>query len=471
MNFVRSFYSASVGLFALALCFVVNGCSKDSSSSYESDEERYYGEGKEFMDEMFHVYYWWYESIPATVSWNRDYFEYFYAHLVADDRWSWMETGDEWRNSLSGTVGNTLGIEYGQPVSQGDYDVYVRYVLMNSPMYNAGVRRGWKLEKIGNYEVSALIETEDGIITLYEEMIKMRNDYVFIDTAGNRHEINVLASTISTPTYLDRRIFTSEDYPGLDHKVGYLNYRTFVLPLISDITESFALFKTEGVSDLILDLRYNGGGSTAALDTLVGLIAPKKCDGDLFSVIIHNRNLSELNEECYYSISDNTLSLDRIFVITGMGTASASEVLINGLRSGIGKSNVITVGETTYGKPNGMYVFAYPQASGDDYYSKADYVFLPICFYTCNKDGEQIPDDGFVPLHYVPDDLYHDWGVGERLINDCLAYIANGNFPPETDVRKCNASGYVRKAHKIAREENAPGYGKLYREPLNLKSF
>ena len=380
-----------------------------------------------------------------------------------------METGKEWRDSQSGTAVSTFGIMYGQPIALGDYDIYVKYVLTGSPMYGAGVRRGWRLEKIGVYEVSSLIETEEGIETLYDEMEKMMNDYVFVDPMGNIHEMQVQASTFTTSTCLDWRIFTSEDYPGLNHKVGYFNYRSFVAPLVGDITKVFASFKAEGVGDLILDLRYNGGGSTEALDTLVGLLVPEKLDGDIFSVLTHNSNLSDLDEKSRYSVSDHTLSLNRIFIIIGNGTASASEVLINGLRSGIGVSNVITVGEVTFGKPNGMYVFAYPQGPDSDYYSKADYVFLPICFYTCNKDGEQIPDYGFVPSHSVPDDLYHDWGVDERLINDCLTYITKGHFLPDTEVTKCGNMCSGRKGLQIIREENAPGYGKLYRETSGMK--
>ena len=127
-----------------------------------------------------------------------------------------------------------------------------------------------------------------------------------------------------------------------------------------------------------------------------------------------------------------SLDLDAIYVIGLSGTASASEMIINGLKPYI---DLTLVGDTTYGKPNGMYVFMYPNDmtnmkkydEGD--YSGLEYAFLPICFFNKNGVGEFIPDDGFVPDNYRPDDLTHDFGVEEDLINACLTKIVTNTFP------------------------------------------
>jgi len=445
----------------ISLTVLCAGCSKNSPAG-EPEEDKYYTEGKEYIDNLFSVYYWWYNQVPTGVTWTRDFFAYFDAHIVPQDRWSWMQTGEEWRDSQSGTVSNSFGISFAQPIEgYNDYNVYVRYVLLNSPMYNSGVRRGWRLDGIGGYRVNELIQSSEGINTLYVEMNKPTNEYVFTAPDSTSHTLNVTAAKISTPTYLDSRIFTSEDYPGLTGSVAYLNYRTFVSTMTSDIKESFAKFKTAGVQDLILDLRYNGGGSTEALDTMISLIAPEKLNGEIFSVMTHNDQLSSLDDSDLYSISDGTLALNRLFVITGNGTASASEVLINGLRDGLGANNLITVGDTTYGKPNGMYAFAYPEGPETDYYSSADYVFFPICFYSCNRAGEQIPDTGFIPVLCEGDDLYHDWGADERLISDCLRYIVNGSFGETKASDFGNGIALRAEGNRILVEEDAPGYGKM----------
>jgi len=452
------FLSVLPALFIFA--FVFSSCSKESSSE---EENEYYANGKKCMDTIFGVYYWWCDQTPTQVAWNNDFYSYFDAHIVSQDRWSWMETGDEWRDSQSGTVTNSFGAVFAQPTDQGDYDIYVRYVLLNSPMYKAGVRRGWRLDAIGGHQISDLITSEAGIKILYAEMEKSSNTYVFTDSDSQQHTLDLTAATISTVTYLDRRVFTPEDYPALTGNVGYFNYRTFVSTMEADITETLSEFKSAGVSDLILDLRYNGGGSTTALMKLVGGIVPSSLDGEVFSVITHNSKLTKLNTTDYYDVDAGTLSLKRVFVITGGGTASASEVLINGLRDGLGADNVITVGDVTYGKPNGMYAIPYPEGPEASYYSKADYVFLPICFYTCNRAGEQIPDDGFVPVKSMPDDLYHDWGVDEKLIAACLSYIAGGSFQ-DTKTSACGNDAVLRaEGYKFAVEEEAAGYGRLVR--------
>ena len=93
------------------------------------------------------------------------------------------------------------------------------------------------------------------------------------------------------------------------------------------------------------------------------------------------------------------------------------------------------VGDTTYGKPNGMYVLMYPGTDADyDKYDAGDYstlklVFLPIAFFNRNGKNEPIPYDGFVPDNYRPDDLMHDFGVEEDNIKACLESIVNGAFP------------------------------------------
>ena len=94
--------------------------------------------------------------------------------------------------------------------------------------------------------------------------------------------------------------------------------------------------------------------------------------------------------------------------------------------------NIQHVGDTTYGKPNGMYIFPYP--ADNDKYSKGDYsglkyVFYPICFYNLNRNYEKIPDKGIIPDNYRPDDLYHDFDAKEDNIAACLHHIVHGTYP------------------------------------------
>ena len=110
------------------------------------------------------------------------------------------------------------------------------------------------------------------------------------------------------------------------------------------------------------------------------------------------------------------------------------------------------VGDTTYGKPNGMYVLMYP-GSNSDYqaynkgnYDKLQWVFLPIAFFNQNSRGESIPWDGFVPDNYRPDDLYHDFGVEESDIKACLTHLVSGTWPAlPSATQQSRDIGLIRK--------------------------
>lgn len=208
------------------------------------------------------------------------------------------------------------------------------------------------------------------------------------------------------------------------------------------------------------------GGDIRPMSLLANYLAPISAEGDVLTKKKHNDKKSNLDKnDVVIKRMDNALDLSRIFVITGQGSASASEILINGLKPFFGKGNVIHVGDTTYGKPTGMYAFPYPEGLKDNYYSVSDYVFLPICFYTVNRDGEGDFEDGIVPSHYRSDDLYNDWGVEEDLIKACLTYITEGVFPelPKVKISQMRSQS---ERFKIYNPEDTPRYG-LYIDLLD----
>ena len=167
----------------------------------------------------------------------------------------------------------------------------------------------------------------------------------------------------------------------------------------------------------------------------------------------------------------NRVAPERFYFITGPGTASASEMVMNGLRPYVG-DRLQMVGDTTYGKPNGMYVLMYPGMNSDyKAYNSGDFtnlkwVFLPICFFNQNSLGESIPWDGFIPSNTRPDDLFHDFGVEEDEIAACLTHIVSGTYPPisRSPRRGVSTKAGGRQGYRIDLEEDSPRYG-LYLVP------
>ncbi len=160
------------------------------------------------------------------------------------------------------------------------------------------------------------------------------------------------------------------------------------------------LFQAANVKELILDLRYNGGGDAAATQLLSNYIAPASANGKIVARRKHNDKLSaydsDVNTMTVVQRVSNSLDLNRLIILTSGGTASASEIIVNGFKP---LMNVLQVGRTTYGKPNGMYVWFYPE--NEELYP--DYVFLPIAFYSVNSLGEGDYENGIVPDQQRPD--------------------------------------------------------------------
>lgn len=435
---------------------------------------------KEFLrDEYIDVYYYWNRQVrdrnAGLVISEYDIYQFFDALLYEKDRWSWMADREYYVSSETGVVSGTYGASISQPLEYyKDYTVHVRYVFPDSPFYLAGVRRGWALTHIGGVEVMTLIRNG----SFNDAYGASPQTFTFTDLEGVSQTFDLSAATsLNTHSSLMVKTFGPEDFPGLNEKVGYFNYLAFKSNFLSDITQAMEYLASENVRTLILDLRYNGGGDSRASQLLVDCLAPADAKGQVYVRRVHNEDLSSHNMEAKVGESDQSLvrhlDLDRLYVIVGAGSASASEMVINGLRP---MMDVKMVGDTTYGKPNGMYVLMYP-GTNEDYakynkgiYDNLEWVFLPICFYNQNGIGQKIPDTGFVPDNYRPDDLYHDFDANEDNIRACLTHLVTGKYPelPRLVGGGTKASGGYHIP--LSEEERNPRYG-LYtvRENAQLK--
>ena len=432
---------------------------------------------KYLKNEIMDSYYYWYKDMrEVSYSYKTDIFDYFDKILYKKDRWSWMMDGPTYVADESGVMYGTYGVSFGQlrdPANSQttlDYHVMVRYVYPGSPFEAAGVQRGWILTKLqGKYVVQEDPDNNDywlsdnANVQRFNEILNYPSTtipckFTFTDCDGNTHEVSVTAAeSLNTRPCLTKMIFTAADYPGLTEPVGYFHYLGFKADddingksMLNDITEPMAYFKEHNVKTLIVDLRYNGGGDSRASDLLVSYLAPVSARGKVYVTRTHNNKLSSEDKsqkieeplkiiedlESKYNVTftakPDSPEFKRLYFITGKGSASASEMSLNGLKP---LANVNHVGGVTYGKPNGMYVFMYPYTSKDrvayerDDYSNLQYVFLPICFFNKNGEGTDIPDDGMVPDNLRADDIYHDFGVNEDNIAACLYHIVHGTYP------------------------------------------
>lgn len=406
-----------------------------------------------FVQDVMKEYYYWNETAPYPdyMSYD-DIYKFFDASLVKQDRWSWMTDGETYMAEETG-VYTSYGASLGQAIEYyKDYTVYIRYVYKDSPFDKAGITRGWAIEKINGVAVRTLVTNG----TFNTEFNKDGNIFTFKDTKGNEREIKINKSTIQATSVLISKVFDKTDYSWLDQPVGYINYLTFNQNMTDEVKAAVAKVKQSGAKHLILDLRYNGGGSLKASALLASLIANKGCDGKVLVKTKHNSKYSSWDNEkgatANIERTPESLDLDDLYVISGQGTASASEIIINGLKP---LMNVIQVGQTTYGKPNGMYVLQYPEKV-----KMPEYVFLPICFYSVNSLGKGDYDNGLAPDNYRADLPNADWH-NDEIVVACLKKIANGSFP---DLPKVSADAVDVRADDanviIQTDEMKNGYGR-----------
>jgi len=465
-----------------AVMMVAPGCPDNP----ENDEEKAkiaadpdYAAKSFLRSQYMDVYYYWRDQVKdrnaVLKPYDYDIYDFFDKMLYEKDRWSWMMDKEEYISDETGVVTGTWGVNLAQAVEYyGDYSIRVRYIYPGSPLERFGITRGAVLTRIDgkNVEHDETGFTSEKLRIFNENFYKSPQTFTFRLVDGRDTTFTAsMASSLATRTSLVTRIFKPEEFEGLGQPVGYFHYLSFKANFLSDINQAMTAFHDAGIRNLIVDLRYNGGGDSRASQLLIDYLAPKSAVGKPYVVRDHNSYLVSLDDS--FSRENNTatvegnansLDLDRLYFITGAGTASASEMVMNGLRPYMGEK-IQMVGDTTYGKPNGMYVLMYP-GSNSDYkayddgdYSKLQWVFLPICFFNQNSAGQSIPWDGFIPDRYYPDDLYHDFGVEEGDIRACLTHIATGKYP-ERPFGKVSTKASGKPAYRIGLEEDSPNYGR-----------
>jgi C-terminal processing protease CtpA/Prc len=252
---------------------------------------------------------------------------------------------------------------------------------------------------------------------------------------------------ISSRAAKNETVYMDSIYTIGNSKIGYMCYLQYDSP--EDFNETINTFANTGITDMILDLRYNPGGLVNTCKKLCNLIVSTEAYGRVFQQQSFNDILSAdyLNRTgnertfTYYSapaegatlgLKYEYLNLKRVFILTSKGTASASESTIICLKPYI---NVITIGEQTTGKGVGMWTL-----SSSNY----RYALVPITFRYYNAADETVPDEGLTPDYYIPDGYStrkSELGdVNEPLLNHALQLICPNSFVAQPQKRSNNGS-------------------------------
>lgn len=317
------------------------------------------------------------------------------------DRFSWIVSDYlTLEQQLGGTTKNN-GVEFGLSlVSSGSNQVigYVRYIIANSDAANKDIKRGEVFYAVNgtplnlsNYSNLLFSAAENYTLNFADLTYDTNNNPVI--TPNGKSLALTKTSLAENPIFIKKVISSSS------HKIGYLMYNGFYPSYDSQLNEAFAYFKSEGITDLVLDLRYNGGGSVLTATRLASMITGQ-FNGQVFSELAYNNRKSYLNKKYPFTstidgTSLNSLNLTTVYVLSTKSTASASELIINGLNPYI---NVIQIGDETYGK-NVASVTLYdsPSLTKSNANSSHRYAMQPIVAHSVNSIGFGDYLDGLIP--------------------------------------------------------------------------
>ena len=265
------------------------------------------------------------------------------------DRWSYRSDTDQFSRFFS--AGETLG--YGLMVAgvevagNASAPLYLRYVEPQSPAALAGLARGDRLINVNGNPVSTLIASND-FSPLSPGAAGDLLRLTVRRTGVADRDLSLTAAVYALTPVTGTRVVNSP----AGRKLGYLMVKDMVTQAQSPYDLAMAQFSTAQVDDVVIDLRYNGGGlvSTAAL--LSSYVAASRTAGQLFTHLSFNSaHAAASNTNFGFSNPSSALRLPRAYVLTGPRTCSASELLVNGLRPFI---EVVTIGATSCGKPVGF---------------------------------------------------------------------------------------------------------------------
>ncbi|MBB6460901.1 S41 family peptidase [Flammeovirga kamogawensis] len=382
---------------------------------------------KEYLASLMDQWYLWYDQIPNI---NPDNYSTQNDMLVAmryeKDKWSYIEDKAAYEAYY-----NSGQVTEGDQGAHGIYlkyytenDLYIRYSYPGSSAANAGLSRGTKINQINGVDVSSLSSDEINA-SLGDNVIGVTNTFGITIPARMTYEngVEVISQPAKDTTIVIAKeavvinpILHSEIITTPNNvKVGHVVFKSFIEPAVEPLNNLFADFKAKGVSEVVLDMRYNGGGRVSIASQLASILAPSSAKGkDLFRYR-HNDKQLDQNEDEVVEIGESNLNLDRLFILTTDGTASSSELMINGLKPFM---DIQVIGLNTYGKPVGSYGF---ENNG------FIYSVISLKILNANDEGEYF--DGLPTNQDAEDNVLFHWGdIREPMLHQALYMIQNGSY-------------------------------------------
>ena len=454
-------------LLILSLCLL--SCSKEpiekqleeATRKAEAEDPLY--STKDFIWKGLNQYYLWQEeindlsdtrfekSLGYTNATSKRYVSYlknfstpeilFKYLLSPEDRFSFIvEDIDQLEDSFQG-ISLSTGMDYAlAQIETGEIVGYVRYVFPNSDAEKKGVKRGDFFLSVDGQRLTT---------TNYQQLLfNQKNSLTFgFFKVVNKQIVPTESKTLSQLPLQEDPILLHKTLSRSGKKIGYLVYNSFVSKYDKQLNEVFGKFKSNGISDLVLDLRYNSGGSVQTAIYLASMIKGTDTNKVFVKQTSNTKMINYWKRDHTFenNISGtpiHTLNLSKIYILTSKHTASASELIINGLKPYL---TVVQIGETTLGK-NLASITLKDKTKG------SKWAMQPIVLRSENAAGFGHYETGLVPNFEIKEDVRNLGTLGdenEPLLAKALELITG--MPQQS--ASLRQQGLRRVANRLSLEE------------------
>lgn len=384
--------------------------------------------------------YFWYQDLSQTFNPEAygDVKEALAGLRVSQDRFSFAMTDEEYEDYRNSVF---FGYGFSHTRAENNDGLVIRYVFDEGSAALNGLRRGDTITAVDGKSMATILTEVDAGTNTLSDVFGPNTEGHSIEVTFTKPDNSEVTATFTKGSIQANTVMATEvkeiTVGEETKKVGYLVFDSFDSRSESELNQAFNHFADEQIDEMILDVRYNGGGLIRVAKQLSTQIAGDAVENQVFVRYVHNDKLSGQNSTSYFSLGQGIekMNLDKVIVLTTGGSCSASELVINALTPFV---EVVTVGERTCGKPVGMY----PSQI-------CDHVVFAINFQTQNAEGDGDYYDGLDVDCPVNDVVTGDWGVdSDPLLAEGLHYLQNDSCSAGSGITPMSANGQTKSAFK-----------------------